>query len=281
MNWGFLGDHGTLFRADGLAILMSMVSSFVGSIIVFYSWGYISHYKNQNEYYLMVVLFLAAMMGLVFTTNLVFLFIFWEITSICSWRLIGFFREKDIVLKADKAFLVTVFGALVMLIGFIMVFQQYGTFDITKIPHGSVISDVAMLLILFGIFSKSATLPFHTWLPDAGVAPSPVTSLLHAAVLVKIGVYVYARLFVVTFNVAPVWALVVPIVAGVSALVLRRCCGFRDRFEENHSILNCQPAWIYFSRAFDRKSSCLCRRTHIHIDARSGKGRFVPLRRYC
>ena len=76
-----------------------------------------------------------------------------------------------------------------------------------------------MLLILFGILSKSATLPFHTWLPDAGVAPSPVTSLLHAAVLVKIGVYVYARLFVVTFNVHPVWFAVVPIIAGVSALV--------------------------------------------------------------
>ena len=132
MNLGFLGNYGTVFKADGLAIVMSMVSSFVGSIIVFYSFGYISHYKNQNEYYLMVVLFLASMMGLVFSTNLILLFIFWEITSICSWRLIGFFREKDIVLKADKAFLVTVFGALVMLIGFIMVFQQYGTLDLTK-----------------------------------------------------------------------------------------------------------------------------------------------------
>jgi formate hydrogenlyase subunit 3/multisubunit Na+/H+ antiporter MnhD subunit len=76
-----------------------------------------------------------------------------------------------------------------------------------------------VLLILFGIFSKSATLPLHTWLPDAGVAPSPVTSLLHAAVLVKIGVYVFARLFLVTFDINFFWHTVIPVVAGVSALV--------------------------------------------------------------
>ncbi len=74
-------------------------------------------------------------------------------------------------------------------------------------------------MILFGILSKSATLPFHTWLPDAGVAPSPVTALLHAAVLVKIGMYVYARLFIATFTVAEIWHTVIPIIAGASALV--------------------------------------------------------------
>jgi len=75
------------------------------------------------------------------------------------------------------------------------------------------------LLILFGIFSKSATLPFHTWLPDAGVAPSPVTALLHAAVLVKIGVYVFARLFISTLTLGEVWHTIVPVIAGVSMLV--------------------------------------------------------------
>jgi NADH:ubiquinone oxidoreductase subunit 5 (subunit L)/multisubunit Na+/H+ antiporter MnhA subunit len=78
---------------------------------------------------------------------------------------------------------------------------------------------LAVILILFGILSKSATLPLHTWLPDAGVAPSPVTSLLHAAVLVKIGVYAFARLFLVTFSVGEVWHTAVPIIAAASALV--------------------------------------------------------------
>ena len=115
-------------------------------------------------------------------------------TAIASWRLIGFFRERRDVLRADKAFLVTVFGALVMLIGFIMVYQSTGSFDLAVIKEAlktNPVSNIAVILILVGILSKSATLPFHTWLTDAGVAPSPVTALLHAAVLVKIGCLLY------------------------------------------------------------------------------------------
>lgn len=203
------------FAADGLAVFMAAVSSFLSTIIVLYSLGYISHYKHQNEYYFMVLLFLGAMMGLVFSRNLVFLYLFWEITAITSWRLIGFFREKEYLIRADKAFMVTVFGALLMLTGFVSVFQQTGTFDIVRQP----VSDLAVMLILAGILSKSATLPFHTWLPDAGVAPSPVTALLHAAILVKIGLYVYARLFVAGFTISPVWSTAVPVIAAVSSLV--------------------------------------------------------------
>lgn len=205
-------------RADGLAVFMAMVSSYVAAIIVLYSLSYISHYKNQNEYYLMVVLFIGAMMGLVYSTNLLFLYVFWEISAIACWRLIGFFREKEYVIRADKALLVTVFGALMMLLGFILIYVQTGTFDMIALK-GVQIPDAAVILILFGILSKSATLPLHTWLPDAGVAPSPVTSLLHAAVLVKIGVYAFARIFLVTFDVGAVWHTVVPIIAAASALV--------------------------------------------------------------
>lgn len=210
LSFGFLGD--------GLAVFMAIVSSLVGAIIVFYSFGYIDHYKNQNEYYMMVVMFLGAMMGLVYSTNLIFLYLFWEISAICCWRLIGFYRDKEIVLRADKAFLVTVFGALMMLLGFIMIYQETGTFDLTEMK-GVTITNAAMIMILFGIFSKSATLPLHTWLPDAGVAPSPVTSLLHAAVLVKIGVYVFARLFLINFTFNEIWHTAVPVIAAVSALV--------------------------------------------------------------
>lgn len=211
-----------VLRADGLAVFMAIVSSLISSIIVLYSIGYISHYKNQNEYYLMVVLFLGAMMGLVFAGNLILLYVFWEITAIASWRLIGYFREKQHVIRADKAFLVTVFGALAMLLGFITIYQQTGSFDLAVIKQtlgGVPVSSLAVILILAGILSKSATLPFHTWLPDAGVAPSPVTALLHAAVLVKIGVYVFARLFVVNMALSPGWHTAVMIIAAASALV--------------------------------------------------------------
>lgn len=211
-----------LFHADKLAVFMALVSSLVGAIIVLYSFGYISHYENQNEYYFMVVLFLGSMMGIVFSANLILLFIFWEITAIACWRLIGFFRGKDDVVRADKAFLVTVFGALVMLLGFFVIYGQTGSFDLLVIKQSLMnnpVSNLAVILILFGILSKSATLPFQTWLPDAGVAPSPVTALLHAAVLVKIGVYVFARLFIVTFAVAPIWHTVIPAIAGASAII--------------------------------------------------------------
>ncbi|MFA5101008.1 MAG: proton-conducting transporter membrane subunit, partial [Candidatus Omnitrophota bacterium] len=145
-----------------------------------------------------------------------------EITAIASWRLIGFFRSPKDVAKANKAFLMTMLGAVLMLLGFILVYQQTGSFDLAVIKERAkivAIPGIAVALILAGIFSKSATLPFSSWLPDAGVAPSPVTALLHAAVLVKIGVYVYARLFVATFAIGSFFQHAVPWIAGASALI--------------------------------------------------------------
>ena len=208
--------------ADGLAVFVAATSSLISLIIVIYSFDYIDHYEHQNEYYLMVTLFLGSMMGLVYSGNLILLFVFWELTAVASWRLIGFFRKDTDVKRANKAFLITVGGALVMLLGFVMLWSAAGTFDLVELKAhqaGAPISDWIFLLILVGILSKSATLPLHTWLPDAGVAPSPVTSLLHAAVLVKIGVYVYARLFIVGFAYSQFGHTLVMVLAAASALV--------------------------------------------------------------
>jgi NADH:ubiquinone oxidoreductase subunit 5 (subunit L)/multisubunit Na+/H+ antiporter MnhA subunit len=206
------------FYADALALFMAMTATLVASVIILYSFGYIEEYDNQNEYYMMVCLFIGAMMGLVFSTNLIFIYMFWEISAICCWRLIGFYREEVTIHYANKAFIMTVAGALVMLIGFTGIFGETGTFDLAAMK-GTHIPAWTVILILFGILSKSATFPLHSWLPDAGVAPSPVTSLLHAAVLVKIGVYAYARLFVLTFEIDKVFTTAVPIIAAVSALI--------------------------------------------------------------
>jgi len=211
-----------LFVADQLAVFMALVSSLVGAVIILYSFDYISHYPNQNEYYFLVVLFLGSMMGLVFAANLIVLYVFWELTALASWRLIGFFREPVCVIRADKAFLMTFFGALLMLIGFLAIQQTAGSFDLSAIKlafQNRTVPDYVVLLILAGLFAKSATLPLQTWLPDAGIAPSPVTALLHAAVLVKIGVYVYARLLVATLPIADIWHVIVPAAAGLSAIV--------------------------------------------------------------
>ncbi|OGS06684.1 MAG: hypothetical protein A2270_05315 [Elusimicrobia bacterium RIFOXYA12_FULL_51_18] len=207
-----------VLNADLLSVFMAAISSFVSAIILIYSLDYISHYENQTEYYTMVVLFLGSMMGLVFSANLLWMYIFWELTAFASWRLVGFFRSDRDVAKANKTILVTVFGALCMLIGILMVYFDHGTMDL-RLLRGETITTAAAMLILVGILAKSATLPFSTWLPDAGVAPSTVTALLHAAVLVKIGVYAYARIFGVTFMVSPAFSHGVLIIAGLSALV--------------------------------------------------------------
>ena len=206
------------FNGDAVAVFMAMTASMVASLIVLYSFGYMKEYENQNEFYMMVCLFIGAMMGLVFSTSLIFIYIFWEISAICCWRLIGFYREDITTLRANKAFMITVAGALIMLTGFMGIYGETGTFDLyamkgVKIPAWTVV------MVLFGILSKSATFPLHSWLPDAGVAPTPVTSLLHAAVLVKIGVYAYARLFIMTFEIDRAFNTAVPVIAAVSALI--------------------------------------------------------------
>ncbi len=206
------------FNADAVAVFMAMTASMVASFIVLYSFGYMKEYENLNEYYMMVCLFIGAMMGLVFSTNLIFIYVFWEISAICCWRLIGFYREDITTLRANKAFMITVAGALIMFIGFMGIYGQTGTFDLYYMKGGQIPSWTAVM-VLFGILSKSATFPLHSWLPDAGVAPSPVTSLLHAAVLVKIGVYVYARLFIISFDINRAFTIAVPVIAAVSALI--------------------------------------------------------------
>ena len=184
-------------NVDALAIFMSFTASLIATLIAIYSLGYIEHTDHEPEYYFIVTLFVGAMMGLVFSSSLIFLYLFWEISALACWRLIGYFREPEYVWKADKAFLLTFAGAVLMLLGFGLVFAQYGSFDLVG-PNslaGKPISAIALILIMAGIFSKSATVPLHTWLPDAGVAPSTITSLLHAAILVKIGLYGFARMF--------------------------------------------------------------------------------------
>ncbi|MDR1195941.1 MAG: NADH-quinone oxidoreductase subunit L [Endomicrobium sp.] len=211
-----------ILKADAFALFCALVSSLVSAIIILYSFEYIKPYKNQNEYYFIVILFLGSMMGIIFSANLIFLYIFWEMTALASWRLIGFFRKEDFVRRANKAFMVTAGGALLMLAGFIMLAEQAGTFDFagirTAILPGTV-KNITVILILCGIFAKSATFPFHTWLADAGIAPSPVTALLHAAVLVKIGVYVYARLFDGIIIPSETMRIVVFVIIALSAFI--------------------------------------------------------------
>lgn len=207
-----------ILKIDSLSAFMATVSSLISLVIVIYSLDYISHYENQTEYYTMVIFFMGSMMGLVYSDNLIWMYTFWELTGFASWRLVGFFRGDKEITKANKTILVTFFGAVLMLIGIIDIYMTQGTVVISELKAKE-ITFLPATLILCGIFSKSAILPFSTWLPDAGVAPSTVTSLLHAAVLVKIGTFVYAKLFGTVFIVPESFSYMVLIITGITALV--------------------------------------------------------------
>jgi NADH:ubiquinone oxidoreductase subunit 5 (subunit L)/multisubunit Na+/H+ antiporter MnhA subunit len=206
------------FIIDGLGVYVAIMAALIGLMIVVYSVGYMKDYSHLGEYYFLVVLFLGAMMGLVLSANLLLLYIFWEITAICSWRLIGFFREPQHLRNADTALLMTIFGSFFMLVGMEMVWHEVGSLTISAI-RGRTISDLAIFLMFIGILAKSAQVPLQIWLPAAGVAPSPVTALLHAAVLVVIGVFAFARIFIGAFNLPLNWQYATSTVATVTILV--------------------------------------------------------------
>ncbi|MDD5255499.1 MAG: NADH-quinone oxidoreductase subunit L, partial [Candidatus Omnitrophica bacterium] len=210
------------FAADGLAAVMACISSVVGFVIGLYSLEYMKEYEERGTFYTWMLLFIGSMMGLVFSSNLILLFCFWEMTSVCSWRLIGFYRTEKDLKAAQKAFLVTFLGSSLLLAGIILVYLSYGSTE-ADILQGKSLTLLVSFLFLAGIVSKSAQLPFQTWLPDAGVAPTPVTALLHAAVLVKIGVYVFARVFGVIFSAPDAFYQAVIVLSSVTILVSAGC----------------------------------------------------------
>ncbi len=206
------------FVVDGLGVYVALISSFIGLLILFYSLDYMRAHEHLGEYYFLVVLFLGAMVGLVFASNLLMLYMFWEITAICSWRLIGFYRKGSHLRNADTAFLVTVFGSFFMLVGLEMIWHETGTLNIAGL-QGHSINPWAMAFLFLGILSKSAQVPLQIWLPAAGVAPSTVTALLHAAVLVVIGIFAFARVILGTLGLPVTWQVTMLIFAIVTILV--------------------------------------------------------------
>ncbi len=206
------------FIIDGLGVYVAVMSSLIGLMIVLYSLGYMRDYTHLGEYYFLVILFIGAMMGLVLSANLILIYIFWEVTAICSWRLIGFYRDPQHLQNADTALLMTVTGSFFMLVGIEMVWRDVGSLSIATI-HGHHVSDLAMFFMFVGILAKSAQVPLQVWLPSAGVAPSPVTALLHAAVLVVIGVFAFARIFIGAFSLPVNWQNITMIVATTTIIV--------------------------------------------------------------
>ncbi len=189
------------FRLDGLSLLFSLMITGIGALVVVYAGGYLKGHPRLGRFYAFLFLFMAAMLGVVLADNLLLLFIFWELTSVASYLLIGFYHEKEESRRsALQALLVTGAGGLALLAGFILVGIMGGSYEIGDLLSGDVsvsshaLYFPALLLVLLGALTKSAQAPFHFWLPGAMAAPAPVSAYLHSATMVNAGIYLLARL---------------------------------------------------------------------------------------
>ncbi|MCP3740636.1 Na+/H+ antiporter subunit A [Rossellomorea sp. BNER] len=189
---------------DGLGLLFALLITGIGALVVLYSIYYLNKDKEQlHNFYVYLLMFMGAMLGVVLSDNLIVLYMFWEFTSISSFLLIGYWyhRERSRY-GAQKSMLITVFGGLSMLGGFLLLYIMGGSFSIREIVGmvgaGELSTDPlfipALILVLLGAFTKSAQFPFHIWLPDAMEAPTPVSAYLHSATMVKAGLYLVARM---------------------------------------------------------------------------------------
>ncbi|MDQ4070603.1 MAG: DUF4040 domain-containing protein, partial [Actinomycetota bacterium] len=185
-------------RLDGFSLLMGALISGVGVLIFTYSRWYFSDRPGLGRFAATLTAFAAAMLGIVVADNLLLLYVFWELTSLTSYLLIGFEDEKGAARAAAlQALLVTGAGGLAMLAGFVLVGQAAGTYSLSGIladPPTGTAAGAGLALVLVGAFTKSAQAPFHAWLPGAMAAPTPVSAYLHSATMVKAGVYLIARL---------------------------------------------------------------------------------------
>ena len=188
-------------KVDGLSVLLSTFVSFLSFVIVVYAVENMRKEKAQSRFYSLVLLFIGAMLGLVMAGNLIQLYFFWEIVGICSALLIAFWNEREAARNAGfKAFVVTRFGDIALLIGVVLTLTTLHTTNldaITSTVQAQGVNTTWLViggLVLVGAMGKSAQVPLHVWLPDAMEGPTPVSALIHAATMVNAGVYLIVRL---------------------------------------------------------------------------------------
>lgn len=228
-SFAWIPDFGleVSFRMDQLSWVVSLLVLGVGALVLAYCARYFDPKDGAFKVYgagfgAQLLAFAGVMFALVVADDLILLFIFWELTTILSYLLIGYNRTRIASRRsALQALIVTTFGGLTMLVGLIILGQAAGTYQISEIlngPPSGVAINVALVLILIGALSKSALVPFHFWLPGAMAAPTPVSAYLHAAAMVKAGVYLVARL-APGFSDNAYWHWVI-VIAGLLTMVV-------------------------------------------------------------
>jgi multicomponent Na+:H+ antiporter subunit A len=210
---------------DGLSLTFALLIAGIGVLIVLYSGGYLTGHPHQGRFLSFMLMFMGAMLGLVVSDSFLMLFVFWELTSITSFLLIGFDHAREPARRAAlQALVMTGMGGLSLLAGLLVITSITGVADLSSLlESGSIVRDsplyaVVLLLILGGAFTKSAQFPFHFWLPNAMEAPTPVSAYLHSATMVKAGVYLLMRLNPVLGDTAA-WETLLPVFGGTTLVV--------------------------------------------------------------
>ncbi|MGV8828919.1 MAG: hydrogen gas-evolving membrane-bound hydrogenase subunit E [Breznakibacter sp.] len=200
-GWGFFHGIEFSFRMDGLSLIFGALVSGIGFLVMLYANYYMAKYDRKAHFFSYLTLFMGAMLGIVFSDNLMVLFIFWEITSITSFFLIGFDHHLEKARQAaQQALLITAGGGLSLLMAIILIAQQTGTLRISELLANqtslanSEYYPLIIALLMIGALTKSAQFPFHFWLPGAMNAPTPVSAYLHSATMVNAGVFLLMRM---------------------------------------------------------------------------------------
>ncbi|MDJ0836777.1 MAG: proton-conducting transporter membrane subunit [Acidobacteriota bacterium] len=221
------------FYIDGLALLFALMVSIIGGVILIYARPYLGKHPDLTKFYVVLQIFISAMLGVVCSGNLLGLFVFWELTGITSFLLIGFDHEKKSSRTAAlQALLITTAGSLAMFAG-LLIMGQAGGFELETLLAGDGLQRHSLylpilLLVLAGAFTKSAQFPFHFWLPRAMAAPTPISAYLHSATMVKLGVFLLARLYPVLGETA-YWELLLMGFGGATMIM----GGWRSPFQDD------------------------------------------------
>ncbi len=207
---------------DGLSLVFALMATGIGSAILFYCIDYMAHEEaGTSRFYILMLLFIAGLVSLVFSANLLLAYLSWEVIGLCSYFLVGFWYQNPAAANgARKVLVMTHIPGYALLLAILLLYSRTGTFLWTDPAIASNFSTGIFLLMLFAAMAKSVMFPIHTWIPEAMNAPTPVSALLHSACYVKAGIYLVARMYSLHPAPWPVpWQTLVLVIGCVTMLV--------------------------------------------------------------
>jgi multicomponent Na+:H+ antiporter subunit A len=193
LHWD--GPLALVFHVDALSILFALMGTGLGAFVLLYSIGYMAHDKAATRFYASMLVFIGGFVGLVFSANLFFFYLCWELVGLCSFSLVGFwYTNREAVAGARKVLLMTHIAGYGLLAAILVVYHRTGSALWTDPEVAHAFTGGVFVLMLVALVAKSVQVPLHTWIPEAMAAPTPVSALLHAACYVKAGVYLACRM---------------------------------------------------------------------------------------